>query len=1044
MIKYLVSKSSVIFTMAFLIIIVGTLAYIHLPRESTPEIKQPYVFVTTVFPGVAARDVENLVSRVIEDEIDGVEGMIELTSSSEQSLSFIFTKFASNVSVETALRKIRERVDRAKVNLPDDAEEPTVQELSFSNFPILTISLSHPDGLAVIDNAVENLQCELRRAKGVLDVTIAGELSKEVSIELDPIKLDHYGISVQDVTMAVQFANISIPGGILQNASRNYSIAINSEIRDPRQFEDIIVKSGPVHIPLRELGTVSFKYAEQKTYSRFNGAPAITLSLTKRSGENIIQMVDAAQKMMEQQKKHLPPGTLVHYSFDQSESIRIIVADLENNMFTGFILVMLVTIFFLGFVNSLFVSLAIPFSMLLSFFVLELMGITLNMVVLFSLILALGMLVDNGIVIVENIFRHGSMGKSSFRAAIDGSSEVAAPIFTSTLTTCLAFFPIAFMPDVMGDFLKYIPITVIVVLTSSLFVALTINPVFCSRFLHISEKNRLKMTEGSNLFGAAQRLYVRKLSFFIRHAGSALAICFFIVIAGMYLYSTYGNESIFFPASDPSDAIISLEMPQGTPLEKTDATIKKMEELVKTVPSSLKNMQATSGKAGDGELFSGSGEEYHKGSVSLSFKPFKERLITGRTVIDSLKKRFSNFVGAHIKVSEQNMGPPDGHDISYDVIGNDYKMLGAYSDSLLVILSKYSELKSAETDFESAKPEVSITINRQKAAYYSLSAQEIAGTIRNAINGSTIGKFRQGEDEYDIVIRYIDRDRNALSDLSRLQIVDGDGNRIALNELATIATSSAVGVIKRRDLHRTVSIWGDFKDGIQNKKLITAQVDTLVKQLVLHQGYSIGNGAGQEMRKDATEFLGRAFIIAIFLIAMVLIAQFNSLAQPIIILIAVFLSTGGVMWGYFLSGQTFVVMMSGIGCIALAGIVVNNGIILVDYTNILVRNGLNPQLAVVEAGKTRLRPVLLTAITTVLGLLPMAFGVSIDIHPGTFGLQVGSEMSDFWKAFAWAMVYGLSFATVMTLVMVPCMLSIYFKFVKPKTNGTAEDGAAIA
>ncbi len=1034
MIRFLVNKGAAVFTFSVLIIIAGVLSYIKLPRESSPEIKQPYVFVTTVYPGVGAKEVESLVTKVIEDEIDGLEGLLEVSSSSQQSLSFIFTKFSSDVSVENALRKIQERVDRATPRLPADAESPSVQELSTSSFPIFIFALSNPNGLEVIDQSAKDLQDELRRIPGVLDVEIAGNLEKEVSIELDPVKLDHYGLSLSDVSMAVQFANISIPGGILKSDERNYSISVNSEIRDPRQFEDVVVKSGPVKVPLRELGKVSFTYVKQKTYSRFNGAPAITLSLTKRSRENIIKIVDEARALIEKRQADLPAGTKVHYSFDESKYIRQIISDLENNMFTGFILVMIVTIFFLGFVNSFFVSLAIPFSMLLSFIILDYMGITLNMVVLFSLILALGMLVDNGIVIVENIFRHGAMGKSQWQAAIDGSKEVAGPIISSTLTTCLAFFPIMFMPDVMGDFMAYVPITVIVVLGASLLVALSINPVFCSRFMHISEENRKKMIDGGGFFGTIQKWYGAVVTGAINRAWLVLTGGIIIILSGIVLYGMYGKEWIFFASSDPSDAIVNIELPQGTPLDQTDEYIKSIENMVKDVPASMDNIQATTGRAGDGGIFSGTGEEYHKGSVRLAYKSFNERTIKSRTATDSLRQRLEGFPGAKIKVTEQESGPPSGHDVSYDLIGPDYALLGAYADSLLSILNRYPEFKTVETDFEAAKPEVAVTVDRTRAAFYGLSVQEIAGTIRNAINGSTIGKFRQGEDEYDIVLRYTDERRSAIADLERLFIVDGNGTRIPLNQLATITSGSSVGVIKRRNLQRSVGIWADFQPNTQSKKIIQAQIDSAVTALNLPQGYRIGQGAGFEMRKGATDFLLQAFIIALFLIAIVLVAQFNGVGQPLIILFSVFMSLGGVFWGYLLSGKAFVVIMSGIGCISLAGVAVNNCIVLVDYTNLLIREGLSCRDAVIMAGKTRLRPVLLTAITTVLGLLPMAFGVSIDLHPTTFGVQVGSEIADFWAAFAWAVVYGLSFTTVMTLVMVPCMLSIYFKWFPPKKD----------
>jgi len=1036
MIRFLVNKAAMVFTFSALIVVAGIMSYISLPRESAPEIKQPYVFISTAYPGVSAKDVENLVTRVLEDEINGVDGLLEISSSSQQGLSFIYTEFASDISVETALRRVQQRVDRARPLLPQDVEEPTVQELSSSSFPILIISLSHQDGLAIIDNTAEDLEEELRRVQGVLDVEIAGNLERKVIIEIDPVKLSYYNLSIDDVSRAVQTANAAIPGGILKSQARTYSIAINSEIRTPEQFENIMVQSGDISVPLNKTGTVSFTYDEPETYSRFNGKPAITLSLTKRSGQNIIRIVDQVKALIDSLQTGFPKGTTVNYVYDESNDIRLIISDLENNMFSGFLLVLLVTIIFLGFVNSLFVSLAIPFSMLLSFTVLQMMGITLNMVVLFSLILALGMLVDNGIVIVENIFRHGTMGKSQRDAAIDGTSEVAAPVITSTLTTCLAFFPIIYMPDVMGDFMAYIPITVIVVLSSSLFVALTINPVFCSRFLKVSDsRHSSRMTGGGRLYNWMMDRYDRWLHKSLERNSLVLLIAFTIVILGFVLYLLFGKETIFFPSPDPTEIVITVEMPQGTPLEKTDSVIQVVERTAQKVPASLKNIQTTSGRSGKDDIFSGIGEEYNQGFVRLTLKEFKQREIKGKTTIAALKKEFSGFNGAYIEIREREAGPPSGHDISFDVIGDDYSILGMYADSILTILRNYPQLKLIETDFEAAKPELNITIDRKRAAFYNLSVQNIASTIRTAINGSVISEYRAGEDQYDIVLRYTPSYRNSVSDVQRIYVVDNEGVKIPLTAVAQVDSRSAVGIIRRRNFQRSVGVWADFFEDFQDKKNIEAQVDSLVYNMNLPIGYRIGTGEGFEMREEATTFLLQAFLIALFLILVVLVAQFNSIIQPLIIMISVFLSIGGVLWGYFLSGQVFVVIMSGIGCIALAGVAVNNCIVLVDYTNKRIAAGDPPMKAIINASKTRFRPVILTAATTVLGLIPMAFGVSLDIHPSSFGIQFGSEMSDFWTAFAWAMIYGLSFATIMTLIMVPCMLSIYFKWSKGKSIG---------
>lgn len=1029
MIRFLVNKAPVIFTSSVLIIIAGILSYITLPRESSPEIKQPYIFINTVFPGVSASDVENLVTRVIEDEINGIDGLDEISSSSQQGLSFIFTKFVSDITVETALRRIQQRVDRARPLLPDDIEEPSVQELSSSSFPMLIMTISHKDGIDAIDNASEDLEEDLRRIQGVLDVEINGDMEKKVIIELDPQKLDYYGLSIDDVTDAVQSANAAIPGGLLKNRAKNYTIDINSQIRTPDQFDNIMIQSGNISVPLSRIADVSFTYDEPETYSRFNGQPAISISLTKRTGENILKMVDRVKRLIDSSRVNFPEGTNISYIYDESEDIKLIIADLENNMFSGFVLVMLMTIIFLGFINSLFVSMAIPFSMLLSFTILQFMGITLNMVVLFSLILALGMLVDNGIVIVENIFRHGTMGKSQYEAAIDGTSEVASPIISSTITTCLAFFPIIYMPDIMGDFMAYVPITVIVVLMSSLLVALTINPVFCARFLQVDKnKSSHKFTGGGKLYNWMVDKYEKWLRTSMNHSLKVLAITFAIVISGFILYGIFGKEPVFFPTQDPSDLIINVKMPQGNPLERTDSIIKVIERMVSKVPSSLKNIQSTSGRSESEDILSGIGEEYNRGFVRLALKDFNERKIKGRITLVELNKVFSSFTGAEIDIREQEDGPPSGHDISYDIIGDDYSIIGLYADSILSVLRKYNELKLVETDFEEAKPEINISVDRKRAAFFNLDVQKIASTVRTAIGGSTISKYREGEEEYDIELRLTDTYRNSVSDVQRLYVADNDGIRIPLSSVAEIERSSSIGTIRRRNFQRSVGVWADFLEKVQNKEYVKAQVDSIVNNIKLPFGYRIGKGEGFEMREEATEFLVQAFIIALFLIAIVLVAQFNSLGQPFIIMISVFLSIGGVMWGYLLSGQVFVVILSGIGCIALAGVAVNNCIVLIDYTNRRIASGEDIHEAIINAGKTRLRPIILTAGTTVLGLIPMALGVSLDIHPSTFGIKTGSEMSEFWTAFAWAMIYGLTFATVMTLIMVPCMLSVYFKW----------------
>ncbi len=1028
MIKLFIQKYMAVFIFSLLIVVMGVISYAQLPRESTPEIKQPYIFITTTYVGASAQDVESLITEPLEQELDGLDGLDELTSESRQNFSFIFAEFTSDVTVETALRRVRDRVDLVRPQLPGDADDPFVREFSSSDWPIYSVVITHPDGVRRIEDAADLLRDELKRVPGVLDVDIAGQVTKELAIELDPARLQLYGFAIDDVVTAVQSEHASIPGGELQSESKNYAIAVTGEIEDARLFEDVFVTNEDIKVRLGDLGSARFQEADPETFSRFNRTPAITLSVKKRLGANIIDIVEAIDRRVFELNPIFPEGTEIVVSYDESRYIRDMIADLENNMFTGFVLVLGVTIFFLGFRNSLFVSLAIPFSMLLSFFVLRVMGVTLNMIVLFSLILALGMLVDNGIVIVENIFRHGNLGKSRTKAALDGSKEVAGPIIASTLTTCLAFFPIIFMPGIMGDFMSYLPITVIVVLSSSLFVALVINPVFCARFLSASGEQEKKMSEGGGLFVRLQGSYEALLGKTTGRPGLTVGIIFLVSFAGMIAFGLIGKEPLFFPYLDPERARVRVEAPQGTPLERTDDILRELEQIVRATPASLDSFESIAGR-------DGGDTESHRGSINVTYKPYVEREIPGVAAIRELARNVKSVTGAIITVEEGDQGPPTGDDISYEIRGNDYEVLGEYSSRILAVLSEYETvLKEFDTDFEASRPEYQVDIDRGKAAFHGVSTVQIAQTVRRAINGGVIGTYRYEGDEYDIVVRYNRPARDSLNSLRNVQVVAQDGSRVPLSAVAEVSPRTSLGVIKRRNLNRAVTVWGNFAADIPNRGEIIAEIDGRVQEIVkaMPPGYALGQGAGLDIRAESTGFLVQAFILALFLIFVVLVAQFNSVLDPFIIMFAVFLSLGGVFWGFALSQMNFVIIMSGIGCIALAGVAVNNCIVLVDYTHLLVHDGVHWRKAIIEAGRTRLRPVILTALTTVLALVPMAFGVSFSVQE--FRFLLGSESSEWWTSFAWTMLFGLTFATVMTLVVVPTLLTVKYRFLEKHAN----------
>lgn len=1021
MIDAIVKKYPAVFIFTILIIIVGLSSYSQLPRENFPEIRRPVIFITTIYPGVSAADIETLVTREIESEIDGVQGLDELTSVSSQGMSSVTVEFTGDTDVETALRRVKERVDIAKTRLPEETKEPIVRELNFSDMPILIMAVTNPSGIEILEKSVDDLEDELKKIPGIQEVLVSGKLEKEVSVELEPGLLKHYGLSLNDISGAISGENISIPGGTFKSEAKNFSLNVSGEIKDASMFEEITVIKDDTRVKLRDLGETKFTYAEAETYTRVNGLPAISISIKKRGGENIIRIADEVKALILQKQADFPSETKVTYTFDSSKDVINMVYDLENNIMTGLLFVILVTLFFLGPVNATFVSLGIPFSMLISFFVLQVLGITLNMVVLFSLILALGMLVDNGIVIVENIYRHRGLGKDRVQAAIDGCKEVAVPISTSTLTTVLAFFPIIFMPGIMGEFMQYLPKTVIVVLVASLGVALSITTVFCSRFLSYNPEAMKSMQEGKGAFLKFQAHYEKVLAFSLRSPILVISVSFFLVISGIAMHAIFGTDSIFFPKTDPNASTVSIKLPSGSPLQNTDEISKKLEAILATVGNPVENIQST---IGQGES-RGTGSDSREALIRISFMPFQERNSPSRETLHKIAEDFRSIPGAEIKAKATEEGPPSGHDVSFEITGNDYGKMGEFSDKIYEILKSYqSNWDNFETDFEAVKPEIKVDVDRSKAAYYGLDTRVIASTIRTAISGQKVSTFRLGKEEHDVVVRLSESARKKLAALRDLEIVS-EGKRISLSSVATIEYSSNVSVIKRRDQKRAISVWADFITSVKDKEKIKKEVKAKVAELQMPVGISLGSGKGQDVREESTQFLIQAFGAALLLIFMVLVLQFNSVTQPVIILVSVFLSLGGVLWGIFLSGQDFVIMMSGIGIISLAGVVVNNAIVLMDFINQLVQQGIPVYDAVLMAGKTRLRPVLLTALTTVIGLLPMALGVSFDFH--NFSYQSGSESASFWSPMAWTVIFGLSFATVLTLLVVPLLVYLDYR-----------------
>jgi multidrug efflux pump subunit AcrB len=681
--------------------------------------------------------------------------------------------------------------------------------------------------------------------------------------------------------------------------------------------------------------------------------------------------------------------------------------------------------FFLGVRNSFFISTAIPFSMMIGFLVLEVMGVTLNMIVLFSLIIALGMLVDDGIVVVENIYRHLQMGKDRITAAIDGTKEVAIPVTTATITTVVAFLPIIFMPGIMGQFMKYLPITVMVTLTGSLFVAFVFNPVFASLFMNKNEKG-LEESEGDS-FEKFRKFYRKALHWTIVRPKTALAFCVAFVVTGVMAYGILGPGVVFFPNIEPKVVSIEVTGPLGIGINSTDSVLQIVEEKVLNMPKDMADFVSVSTITGLRVPAMGEDPrpESHKGYIQVTFQDYDKRKVPSWTSMQWMEENIPGLLpGWKVAVKKQDEGPPQGYPVSFEVSGAEFDMLGNLADSVRARLATVDGLVNVSTDYDPVRPELSITIDRDQAKRLGVSTSDVAMAVRGAIHGFEAGKFRVGKDEHDIMVRLDADTRESFDGIDRITIPH-EGMQVPLTSLARVEQKASLASIRRLDGKRTVQVWAEMAPGTKDESKPKGAALDAVMDMKLPPGYHIQTGSSNREQDESQAFLMRAFLIAVALVVLTMVAQFNSVAQPLMVFIGILLSLGGVFWGFVLMNRvfftevTFSIMMTGIGIIALAGVVAKNGIVLLDFINHLRREGYSLHDAVIEGGVTRLRPVLLTAITAMIALVPMATGVGFDfLH---FKLILKSESSLWWTPMAWAIFWGLFFNTVLTLVVVPTL-----------------------
>lgn len=1008
-----------------IIVIAGLYAYLTLPRESFPDITIPYVFITTTYEGVAPQDMEELITIPIERKLKGISDVEEIRSTSAEGISTVAVKFLPDVDLDDALQKVRDKVDQAKPDLPADLQDdPVIQEVNFSDLPVIRVVLSGPFSLRRLQTFAEDFEDRFESIPGVLDALISGGLEREIHVEFDLDRVRAYNVPFSSLVNAVRQSNVNMPGGSMDIGQGKYLVRVPEDFKHPSEIFSIVafVRDGKA-IYLRDVARIEDSYRDPITRSRINGQPSVTLGIQKRSGENIVRVTDEVKRVVEEMRPLMPPSLHIDLTADMSDDVRLMVADLENNILSGLILVLAVIFAFIGGRSAIFVALAIPYSMFLTFSLLVGFDISMNMVVLFSLILALGMLVDNGIVIVENIYRHMQEGEPREEAALAATDEVAWPVITSTLTTLGAFVPMLFWPGIMGEFLGYLPQTLIMALTSSLFVALVINPVLSARYQTAKVKPPKIGKDGKEKArreGLIKRIYLAILAWSLRHRLLVVVSGFALLVASIAAYVAYGKGTEFFPETEPRRAYVHIKAPEGTNLDASDRIVAQVEAIVSQYED-IRYVISNIGAEG-GDPFSQGGTGTHISRVVLDFKDFHDRSRPSSEIIREIRERILDSIhGAELQVEKEEEGPPTGPPVNLEIYGKEILTLGELSAQVRKAIREVPGLVDLKDNFVKGKPEIVIRVDKEKAALIGLDTYTIAYTVKSAINGAKVGVYREGKNEYDIIARLPEKDRRSVEGLKRITVSGPRGEPIPLTSVAEVSLSSGLGAIMRLDQKRVVTISGDVSGRLANDVIRDIE-EILKREVAWPRGYDYRFTGEQEEQAKAQDFLGKAFMATIFIIMLILLTQFNSLFTPLIILTSVILSLIGVFFGLLITGTAFGVIMTGIGVISLAGVVVNNAIVLIDYYHQLMERGLECTEALIRAGLVRFRPVMLTAITTILGLLPMATGISFDFRKLSW--DIGGESSQWWGPMAVAVIFGLAVATLLTLVVVPVLCSL--------------------
>lgn len=1108
--SWAIDNKTAIYFFTVMIAIFGLIAYNSTPKENFPEVIIPKIFVSTVYRGTSPSNMENLVTKQLEKEIKGTQGLKKITSNSYQDFSIITAEFNTNVDIKDAKQRVKDAVDKAKPDLPQNlTQEPNVMDINLSDMPIMYLNISGNFDLKKLKDYADDIQDRIEALPEISGVDIVGALDPEIAITVDVNKMAAAQIGFTDILMAVGSENLTMSGGTVRMDGLRRTLNIKKEFKSAEEISNMIVKSQTgAAVYLRDIATVTDSFKEQNSYARLFGKNVITLNVKKRSGQNLIEASDKINALIKNMKeKSLPKNLNIKITGDQSEQTRVTLHDLINTIIIGFILVTIILMFFMGVTNALFVALSVPLSMFIAFLSMPLLGMvmdfnfSMNMIVLFSFLLGLGIVVDDAIVVIENTHRIFDNGKVPIvKAAKMAAGEVFVPVFSGTLTTLAPFFPLLFWPGIIGKFMYFLPLTLIVTLFASLIVAYIINPVFAVDFMahddHDPAKRKTfdKKTKKTTIilgivavigyaiglmagtFGlgnfmvfiillyllnhfflsnavknfqnkwwpAFQNKYVKVLHWAVEHPKKLIfgTIGLFFVTLFVFVGLIFSGHQkvIFFPSADPNFIYVYVSLPVGTDQAHTNEVVKQVEQKVTNVLSNngkvdpivtsiISNVTVGVTDPQDEDQ----GEYPNRGKVTVAFTEFGKRNgVNTADYLDKIRKAVNKIPGAEISVAQEQGGPPTAKPISIEITGDNIDSIVQTSERLKKYLvgKQIAGVEELKSDFQNNKPEVVFDIDRERANREGISTQTIGNTLAIALYGAEASKFRDDNDDYEINIRAKDEQKNNLEALRNLKItyrdmaMGGQIRQVPISSFANIDYVNTYGGIKRKQQKRIIILSSNVLSDA-NPNQVVANVAQEVAQFKTPAGVEIKMAGDQEEQAETMGFLGTAFMIAIGMILIILVTQFNSVSKPVIILVEVLFSLIGVLAGLMIFNMPFSVMMSMLGIVALVGIVVRNGILLVEFTELMVEQGMSVKEAVIEAGRTRMTPVLLTATATMLGLVPLAVGLNIDfvklfteLNPHIY---FGGDNVAFWGPLSWTMIFGLSFATFLTLILVPCM-----------------------